>query len=49
MIREKALHDEASLLQGTEDRGRADKRSKIAENMRAAGFSGSDIRKALGS
>lgn len=48
-IREKALHDEASLLQGAENRGRADERSKIIENMKAAGFSESDIRKALGS
>lgn len=48
-MREKALHDEASALKGARDEGRADERSKIIENMRAAGFSESDIKKALGS
>lgn len=47
-IREKALHDEASLIQGAENRGRENERSKIVENMRAAGFSEEDIQKALG-
>lgn len=54
-LREKALHDEASLLQGAEDRGlakglakgRTERDAEIAENMRAAGFSESDIKKIL--
>lgn len=44
-MREKALHDEASAIQGARD----ERDAEIAKNMRAAGFSESDIKKALGS
>ena len=44
-MREKALHDEASALKSARD----EERAAIVKNMRAAGFSESDIKKALGS
>ncbi|MCM1335990.1 MAG: hypothetical protein NC084_11305 [Bacteroides sp.] len=46
-IREKALHDEASLLNGAREEGRAEGREKIIARMRAYGMTEEEIQKIL--
>ena len=46
-MREKALHDEALALKSAREEGAANREAEIVSKMRTAGFSESDIKKAL--
>ncbi|MCM1463547.1 MAG: hypothetical protein NC084_12670 [Bacteroides sp.] len=46
-IREKALHDEASLMHGAREEGRAEERAETIAKMRAYGISEEEIQKIL--
>ncbi len=46
-LREKALHDEASILKWEREQGRAEERALIIEKLKAAGMSEERIREII--
>lgn len=47
-LREKAMHEEASLIHGAEEKGREKERAEIVDKMRAAGMTEDEINRILG-